>query len=262
MAHACDPDEGLEVLGDEGGSVVGDDPGPGFGVLLPGSFEHDLDVGFLHRLPDLRMHQKPAATIEHRGQVVEGAIDIDVRDIHVPVVVGCERLLESRALGLCLLGPTIQATSLRQDPVDTGRTDRHDVVIDHHEAQSAVALQRVAIVVVEDGLLLVFFEPEIARDLAIVLVELAVALPPFVELPSRQAEPAHQSPDGEPRPGGPMRDEVHDLVAQVRCNPGSVQSSPMSFFACTNASETSAITSFFFCTLASSSRILDPSFAS
>ncbi len=49
--------------------------------------------------------------------------------------------------------------------------------------------------------------------------ELAVALPPVVKLAPGYAEPVDQSPD-----------------AQVRCNPGSVQSSPMSFFACTRAS--------------------------
>src|SRR5260370_31980990 len=46
-------------------SVVGDDPRLSVRGLLLGSFQNHLDVRFLHRLPQIPMHQKTTASIQH-----------------------------------------------------------------------------------------------------------------------------------------------------------------------------------------------------
>ena len=76
-----------------------------------------------------------------------------------------------------------------EDPVDAGRTAHGDVLVDHHEGQASVAFQRKEVREVEDGLFLLGFEPVIARDPSVVLVDLAVAVLPGVPLGSGQAEP-------------------------------------------------------------------------
>jgi hypothetical protein len=78
-----------------------------------------------------------------------------------------------------------------------------------------------AIVEVEDGLLLPSLEPVVAWDQGVVLIDLAVALAPVVELARAQAEPADESLDGQFGAVGPVVDEVDDFVAGVVGNPAS-----------------------------------------
>jgi hypothetical protein len=79
----------------------------------------------------------------------------------------------------------------------------------------------VPVVEVEDGVLLPSLEPVVARDQGVVLVDLAVALSPVVELACAQTEPADESLDGEFGAVGPVVDEVDDFVAGVVGNPAS-----------------------------------------
>src|SRR5260370_732283 len=60
MRHAGDSNELLEIACDELWSVVRDDARLRFRVLFLGSFENDLDVGFLHRLPQIPMNDATA----------------------------------------------------------------------------------------------------------------------------------------------------------------------------------------------------------
>src|SRR5439155_26818915 len=61
--HPRDTNELLEVPRDELRSVVGDDPRLSPGVLLLGAFQNPLDVGFLHRLPQIPVHEISTASI-------------------------------------------------------------------------------------------------------------------------------------------------------------------------------------------------------
>jgi hypothetical protein len=91
----------------------------------------------------------------------------------------------------------------------------------------------VARVVVENGLLLPVFEPPVAGNLTIVLVDLAVAVFPVVELAGAQTNPPQQSAGGKLGALGPVVDVVDDLVAGVVGNPSAIQGSPSSFFSLT-----------------------------
>src|SRR5439155_19321538 len=90
----------------------------------------------------------------------------------------------------------------------------------------------------------------IARDFSVVLVDAAVSLLRVVELVLPNAEPGHDSLDGNVRSLGPLGDVVHDFVARVVGNPNSGESSPSSFFNCTCSCRSSATTSFFCVSLA------------
>src|SRR3954447_1029256 len=95
MSHPADPDELLEILGDELRPVVRDDPRPRVGIPLARPLEDRLDLGFGHALADLPVDDGPAAAVEQAAEVEERAGDVDVRDVDVPVLMHAERLLEA-----------------------------------------------------------------------------------------------------------------------------------------------------------------------
>jgi hypothetical protein len=98
---------------------------------------------------------------------------------------------------------------------------------------------------IDDGSFFPVLEPPIARDLAVVLVDFAVTVLPVVKLTCAQAEPTQELTSRKLRAVGPMLDVVDNLVTRVVGNPGSVQSSPSSFFSWTCSCISSAMTSFF-----------------
>src|SRR4051812_29377675 len=157
----------------------------------------------------------------------------------------CQRLLKARALFRWLAFPFGQESSLTQHAPYAGRTHRHDVCVEHHERQPAVALQRVLQVKANDGLLLPILQPEIAGNPAVVLVHLAVAFPPVVELAAGDVEPPDEPSSADLCLVGPAPDEVYDLIPRIVRNPDAGQSSPMSFFSATCSAISSARTSSF-----------------
>lgn len=95
-------------------------------------------------------------------------------------------------------------------------------VVEHHEGQSAIAFEGMAVVEVDDGGMLPVFEPVVAGDLAVVLVDLAVAVFPGVELAGRQFEPGEEGFGGGFGAVGPVADVVDHGVAGVMGNPASL----------------------------------------
>jgi len=97
MGHAGNPDEFLEIFGYKLRAVVGNYPWARSRVLFFGSFEDDFNISFGHLLSDLPMDDGATAAIQEAAQVVEGATDVEVRDIDVPVLVRQQWLNESRS---------------------------------------------------------------------------------------------------------------------------------------------------------------------
>src|SRR5215471_9906258 len=97
MSHSADPDELLEILGEELRPVVRDDPRPLAGEALASPLEDRLDLGLGHALAELPVDEEPAVAIEEAAEVKERPGDVDVRDVDVPVLVGSQRLLEALA---------------------------------------------------------------------------------------------------------------------------------------------------------------------
>src|SRR5262249_46885715 len=134
-------------------------------------------------------------------------------------------------------------------PLNAGRADRHDVSIQHHERQPPVALQRVLQVEPDDGLLLPVLQPEIPGNPAVVLVHLAVAFPPVVELAGGDVEPHNEPPGADLGPLRPAPDEIHDLVPR-RAEPRPRSEFPKRFFRATcsaiSSDRTSSLVWIFF----------------
>ena len=136
---------------------------------------------------------------------------------------GCtKRLHEAGAFGGRLGVVALQQPGGLEDAVDASGATGRDVGIEHHEGQAAVALQGEERMEVEDGLLLLGFQPVVARDPGVVLVGLAVAALPGVPLGGSQAEPEQEAGDGDAGFAGPAVDEIDELVAGVVGNPASV----------------------------------------
>ncbi len=98
MGHARDPNELLEVFGNELRPVVGDDPGSRLRVKFLGPLQDDFDVRLGHRLPQIPVDDVSAAAIEDTAQVIERSADVDVRHVDVPVLMCRQWLLKASAL--------------------------------------------------------------------------------------------------------------------------------------------------------------------
>src|SRR5262245_19755862 len=110
--------------------------------------------------------------------------------------------------------------------------------------------------VVDDRLPLARVQPMIQRHQRIVLVRLAVPLPPVEELPMSDPEPAHHPRDRQLRPGTELPHEIHHRIPGVWRYPGAGQDSPSVFFSFTYSSDTSAMIASLRASLACSAAIL------
>ncbi len=108
MGHAGKPDELLEIPGNELRSVVGNNPWPGSRVFLLGPFKNDFHVSLGHLLPDLPVDDRAAAAIQQAAEVVERATDVEIGDVHMPVLMGQQRLNEPCPLERRFLVPLLK----------------------------------------------------------------------------------------------------------------------------------------------------------
>ena len=252
MRHARQPDELLEVFGDELRPVVGDDPWPGFRELLLGPLQDDFHIRFGHLLPDLPMDDVPAAAIQETAQVVESTAQVDVGDIHMPVLMRLQRLNEAGALEGLFAVPLPQQSFLAENAVGAGRADGDDVLVKHHKRQPAISFKRVVVVELDDLLALPVFEPEISWDRGVVLVGFSIPLDPAVKLALGNRQPEDEPVQSYFSLLRPLLGEVNDSVACVMGNPLAGQSSPSSFFSLICSSISSESTSCLRCSFASS----------
>ena len=192
VRHPGDPNELLEVFGDELWTVVGDDSRPGLGELLLRPLQQNLDLSLRHRFPQIPFHDVAAGSVEHRAQIVEGAVNIDVRDVDVPVLVRGRGLLKASPFLGRPPAELTQPARLMQHPVDARRTYRYGIGVDHHVSQAAVAFHRILRLKVENLPLLPVPQPKIAGNPTVVLVGLAVAFSPLVILTGGDAEPLNE----------------------------------------------------------------------
>ena len=56
-------------------------------MLLESSLDNRFDVAFFHLRPDFPVHDRPATAIEQAAEEEEGAEDVDIRNVDVPVLV-------------------------------------------------------------------------------------------------------------------------------------------------------------------------------
>ena len=98
MRHARDANELLEVASDELRTIVGDDSRLRFRVRLLGSLQDHFDISFSHGFTQIPMHEETTEPIQNAAQVIEGAAQVDVGNVDVPVLMRLQWLLETGPL--------------------------------------------------------------------------------------------------------------------------------------------------------------------
>ena len=68
------------------------------GYFSLGAFENYFDIRFSHRLAQIPMHEESAEAVQNAAQVIEGAAQVDVGNVDMPMLVRLERLLETSSL--------------------------------------------------------------------------------------------------------------------------------------------------------------------
>ena len=111
------------------------------GEALQGALYDALDVVLGHRLADLPVNEGSAVAVEDSAEVVEGAANIAVGHVDVPVFMRLQRLNEAGAFERFRLWPAGDAVGFLEEAVDSRRCDRHHIGIEHHEGQSVVSFE-------------------------------------------------------------------------------------------------------------------------
>ncbi len=230
VGHAGNADELFEVLGDELGPVVRDDARTGVGILFAGALQDNFDVGFLHFFADVVADDEAAAAVEYRAEEVEGAGDVEVADVDVPVLVGLERLDEAGALLGRFGRRTGEKSGGFEDAVDGGGAAGGDIGVEHHEGESAIAFERVGAGKGVDAFLFVVAEPVVAGDEGVVLVDLAEAFLPVVEFAGGDAGPGKEATSGNVRLVAPVSGRSRRSGRGCRGVPSGLLSLPKTFF--------------------------------
>jgi hypothetical protein len=192
MSHAAALDELLKVPGDELRAIVRDNARPLAGELFATMLDDRLHLGFLHVRADLPVNDELAVPVEDAVKEEESPTDIDVGNIDVPVLISWRWLLEATPL-LGRLSPAgTESAGHLEDAIGTGRTDGHDVRVDHHGRKPSMTFQGVAVTERQDRDLLPLFQPEVAWDGHIVLVGYPGSLALAVKLAQGDSQPPNQ----------------------------------------------------------------------
>ena len=175
-------DEGFELTAFELGALVGDDAWARVGIGFAGFLENDFGVDLAHGGTDVPGDDHARAAVEHGAEEVEDATDVQVTEVHMPVLVRGEGLDEAGAFFGGFASAASDEVCCLEHAVGGGGCDRCHVGIEHHEGEGAITFEWVLAGVVDDGLFFPFFQPVLTRHLGVVFVGFAVAFAPTAEL--------------------------------------------------------------------------------
>jgi hypothetical protein len=165
------------------------------------------------------MDDKTAASVKKAAQVVKRAADVEIRDVHMPVLMRQERLNEAGSLLAEFLVPLVQKPCPRKNAPGAGGADGNDIPVEHHEREPPIAFQRVIVIKSDDGLPFPFFQPEIAGNRRVMLVGSAVPIDPGVEFALAYGEPANEPIDRDAGFIAPCSCKINDGVTGIMGNP-------------------------------------------
>jgi len=161
------------------------------------------------------------APVEKAAEIIKRATDVEIRDIHVPMLVGPKGLNKARSFFADFLVPPIHKSSLGQNAPRAGRAYGNDIPVKHHEGEPSIALKGVIVIKTNDGLPFPLFQPEIARNGGVMLVDFAVTFDPCVELALADIKPADESIDRDAGFIAPCAGEVNYGVSGIMGNPNA-----------------------------------------
>src|SRR6516162_3984466 len=88
-------------------TVIGDDSRRSIRIFFPSSLQNNLDIKLRHCGAQFPMQQETRTAIQDRAKIEEGADDVQIGDIHMPVLVRLKRLLEAVTLTRRLWVPAL-----------------------------------------------------------------------------------------------------------------------------------------------------------
>lgn len=139
----------------------------------------------------------------------------------MPVFMRLDRLIEARPFLGWLSIETIHHAGFAQDTINRRRTDRDDILIEHHERQPTISFQGVASMEIQDCILLPVFKPEVSWNRSIVFVCLTVAFLPIEVLARSNSDPSDDLFGRCLGTLGPIVDVIDNLISRVVGNPVS-----------------------------------------
>jgi len=222
VRHAGDTDELFEIARHKLWAVVGDDPRVGSGIFFACSLQDHFDVDLLHLLADFPVHDRAAATIQHAAHKVKRAADIEVADVHVPVLMRPGGLMKTGSFLRRFAVPAVHHAGRLEDTIDGRGADSYDVGIQHHEGQAAITFQRILPVEVENRFFFPIFQPPVARHQRVVFVDFSITFFPVVKLAATDAQPVDDRARRNLGSLRPVVDVIDDLVPRVVGNPNSL----------------------------------------
>src|SRR5205823_3732293 len=130
VRHAGEADEFLEIAGDELRTIVGDDPRVSLGKEFFIPLQDQFNVGFSHGGPDVPVNDATAEAIENAAEIVEGAAQIQIGDVHVPMLMQSHRRVEPASLLGRARVPARETAGSMEHPPDGSGTNGHDIGIE------------------------------------------------------------------------------------------------------------------------------------
>ena len=127
MSHAGDANELLEIASDELGSVIGDDSWARSGVELASPLDDHFDIAFGHLFSQFPVDNESRKAIQKRAEIIEGAADVDIAHVDVPMLVGLQGLVEAGAFARRRGVVSPDQSALFHNAVDGGRACSSDV---------------------------------------------------------------------------------------------------------------------------------------
>ena len=98
------------------------------------------------------MNDGTAEALENTAEIVEGAAQIQIGDVHVPMLMRPQGRANPLPFWEGSRVPARETAGSMEHPPDGSRADGHDIGIEHHKRQAAITLQRILVVEVQDGL--------------------------------------------------------------------------------------------------------------
>ena len=95
MTHSGDANEFFEIASNKLWPIVRDNSRRHIRKFFTCALQDDFYIRFFHRLPDLIMNDVTIVPVQNAAKVLEGAADIQIRDIGVPMLMCSNRLSES-----------------------------------------------------------------------------------------------------------------------------------------------------------------------
>ena len=216
---AVKSDELGKLLPDELLPVVRDESGVRFRKAFKCQLLHDAHVTGLHCAEEPPCDYEAAAAVNDRDHVVGLATYMDISDVHVPVLVDLQRLLEACPLARRHALPVPDDSMTAKNLVDCGGFCIHDVGVHHHVRATPVSILNVLLVEGDDKTAFLLSQPVPVRKIASVPVGNAQAVPPVMEPLPGDADQEAQMCVIHTGTFMPFFNECDNPVAKVELNP-------------------------------------------